>query len=112
VTVKHRYQRQQHQRINHKKDAVLHVVEGRDAQRNHPGQGDTHRLAKIIRRVDDIAVRGEDRARVLIDIVQQAHQMDLQAGEGAGERTVAVIELTVARAPVGSGLSSGSSRAT
>jgi hypothetical protein len=39
------------------KDAVLHVVEGRDAQRNHPGHGDTQRLAKIIRRVDDIAVR-------------------------------------------------------
>ncbi len=60
MAVEHRHQRHQHQRINHEKHTVLHVVEGGDAERNRPGHGDTHRLAKIIRRVDDIAVRGKD----------------------------------------------------
>lgn len=107
MQVEHRYQRHQHQRINDEKYAVLYVVEGGDAERNGPGHGDTHRLAKIIRRVDDIAVRGKDMRQVLIDIVQPAHQVDLQAGEGAGERSSLLYSCTVARAPVGSGLSSG-----
>ncbi|VFS65832.1 Uncharacterised protein [Raoultella planticola] len=38
--------------------------------------------------------------------------MDLQAGKGAGKRTLAVIELNRGTGAVGSGLSSGSSRAT
>ena len=60
VTVKHRHQRQQHQRINHEEDAVLHVVEGRNAQRDSAGHGDAQRLAKIVGCIDDVAVRGEN----------------------------------------------------
>ena len=63
MTIKNRHQRQQHQRIDHKEDAVLHIVEGRDTQRYHPGKGDPQRLTKVIRRVNDITVRGKNASQ-------------------------------------------------
>ena len=60
VAVKHRHQREQHDRIDHEKDAVAGVVETGDAERNHPGKDDAQGLAKVVCRVDDVAVRGKD----------------------------------------------------
>ncbi len=59
VAVKHRHQRQQHDRVDHEKHAVAGVVEARNAQRNHPGKDDAQGLAKVVCRVDDVAVRGK-----------------------------------------------------
>ncbi|SSL81980.1 Uncharacterised protein [Klebsiella pneumoniae] len=81
MQVEHRYQRHQHQRINDEKYAVLYVVEGGDAERNGPGHGDTHRLAKIIRRVDDIAVRGKDMRQGI-----NRHSATSSPGGSAGRR--------------------------
>ena len=59
VAVKHRHQREQHDRIDHKKHAVAGVVETRNTERNHPGKDDTQGLAKVVCRIDDVAVRGK-----------------------------------------------------
>ncbi len=81
MAVEHRHQRHQHQRINHEKHTVLHVVEGGDAERNRPGHSDTHRLAKIIRRVDDIAVRRKDVRQGI-----NRHSATSSPGGSAGRR--------------------------
>ena len=59
VAVKHRHQRQQHDRVDHKKHAVAGVIEARNTERNHPGKDNAQSLAEVVCRVDDVAVRGK-----------------------------------------------------
>ena len=60
VAVKHRHQRQEHNRVDHEEDPVASVVKARHAQGNHPGKHDPQRLTKVVGGVDDVAVRGKD----------------------------------------------------
>ena len=59
MAVEDRHQREQHDRVDHKKHAVAGVVETGNAQRNHPCKDDAQSLAKVVCRVDDVTVRGK-----------------------------------------------------